>query len=304
MPSQWKEVAQLAFKGKRFEGHALDLDALAELGQFQKMVAETAKALWRAAHPDRQRLPKGFEECTRLCLRRIEEGSAVAPLEVWCEEPQQQEFLPSEPPEVDAAIAMTHDVYRAVADERPLPDSFPQSLIPEFERWGQRLTENEAIEFGAPARRPVCVTSSSRSRLASFADVSHEGPVDMAGEVLEADIRHGRFQMWPDDTTGVTVAFTPDQEDEVTNALRDHRSLRLRVVGRGRFSATGALERVTVVEQMHLQPAGEISYDPMAPSIESVLVELAREVPASEWDRLPSDLTDNLDHYLYGTSKR
>ncbi len=38
--------------------------------------------------------------------------------------------------------------------------------------------------------------------------------------------------------------------------------------------------------------------------IEEVLAELASEVPQQEWDSLPSDLTDNLDHYLYGTPKR
>ncbi len=32
--------------------------------------------------------------------------------------------------------------------------------------------------------------------------------------------------------------------------------------------------------------------------------ELAREVPAEEWAKLPADLTDNLDHYLYGTPKK
>lgn len=38
--------------------------------------------------------------------------------------------------------------------------------------------------------------------------------------------------------------------------------------------------------------------------IEEILKELAAEIPREEWDRLPSDLTDNLDHYLYGTPKR
>lgn len=80
MNGQWKEVAKLRFTGQRFQDHALDLSALAELSQFQKIVAETARALWKAEHPDRVRLPARFEERTRLCLRRIEEGSAVAPL--------------------------------------------------------------------------------------------------------------------------------------------------------------------------------------------------------------------------------
>ena len=32
--------------------------------------------------------------------------------------------------------------------------------------------------------------------------------------------------------------------------------------------------------------------------------ELAREVPQEEWDKLPKDLLDNLDHYLYGWPKK
>jgi hypothetical protein len=52
-----KEVVRLRFKRERFRDRALDLTALTELRQFQKIVAETAKALWRAAHPDQERLP-------------------------------------------------------------------------------------------------------------------------------------------------------------------------------------------------------------------------------------------------------
>jgi len=41
-----------------------------------------------------------------------------------------------------------------------------------------------------------------------------------------------------------------------------------------------------------------------ARAIEDIAAELAAEVPAQEWERLPADLTDNLDHYLYGTPKQ
>ena len=48
----------------------------------------------------------------------------------------------------------------------------------------------------------------------------------------------------------------------------------------------------------------ETAFDETARPIEEVLAELASEVPSDEWKKLPSDLTDNLDHYLYGTPKR
>jgi hypothetical protein len=39
------------------------------------------------------------------------------------------------------------------------------------------------------------------------------------------------------------------------------------------------------------------------PPIEERLRAIMADVPKEEWDRLPADLTDNLDHYIYGTPK-
>ncbi len=43
--------------------------------------------------------------------------------------------------------------------------------------------------------------------------------------------------------------------------------------------------------------------NPIRP-IEDELRDLAQAVPLEDWNRLPTDLTDHLDHYLYGTPKR
>jgi hypothetical protein len=128
--------------------------------------------------------------------------------------------------------------------------------------------------------------------------------VDVTGEVLEADVRQRKFQLWIDGQTHALVMFSDPQEVDVTTALRDHKSVRVRVKGQAEMSPQGKLLRVTEIEELVLGPAGEAPYDHSAPPIEEVLAGLAREVPQAEWDKLPSDLTDNLDHYLYGTPKR
>jgi prevent-host-death family protein len=46
-----------------------------------------------------------------------------------------------------------------------------------------------------------------------------------------------------------------------------------------------------------LRPAAPI------PSLEQVLDAIAQEVPDAKWERVPSDLAKNLDHYLCGTPK-
>lgn len=39
-------------------------------------------------------------------------------------------------------------------------------------------------------------------------------------------------------------------------------------------------------------------------SIQEELDRIWGDVPDEEWDKLPADLTDHLDHYIYGIDKR
>ena len=303
MSGKWKEVVRLTFKGERFRDHALDLRALSELSQFQKMVAETAKTLWRAANPTRERLPSHFEERVRLCLRRIEDGSATAPLEVFIEEKDQTAFWEPEPVEINEAVKLAHEVYEAIEADAQLPERFPRALLPEYARWGQSLDGDEAVEMQVCEKKPAYLTLANRQKLEKFVETPHEARVEISGEVFEADVKKGRFQLWSDEDTAVSVAFTPEQEDQVTTALKEHKTARMYVKGSGEYSPQGKLLRVLQVDELRLAPS-ETHYDKSARPIEDLLENLAREIPQEEWDKLPSDLNDNLDHYLYGVTKQ
>src|SRR5207245_1214471 len=113
-------------------------------------------------------------------------------------------------------------------DDQPIPETLPRNLLPEYERWGQGLLEDEVIEIETPSdKQPVRVTSQSRTRLAALADTPYEAEADVIGEILEADVRQRRSQIWVDGNTAVSVAFPAELEDEVTRALREHRTTRV-----------------------------------------------------------------------------
>jgi hypothetical protein len=38
--------------------------------------------------------------------------------------------------------------------------------------------------------------------------------------------------------------------------------------------------------------------------IEEVIADIVADVPEAEWEKLPSDLSEQLDHYVYGLPKR
>ena len=179
-----------------------------------------------------------------MCLREIVDGSAAAPLEVFIEEPEQKELWEPEPVEVNEAIDLAYRVFGAVHDDTPIPEEFPKELLPEYAKWGQGLADDEVLEFAPPGKATARVTARERGRLTALAEPPYEDEVDVAGHVLEADVRQKRFQLWLDDKTNVQVSFTDEQETEVTTALKDHEAVRLRVKGRGEFSPEGTLQRV------------------------------------------------------------
>src|SRR5450432_2511336 len=67
----------LIFRGARFQGAAMPLEALPELAAYRDLVLATARALYQNRHPERQRLPKGFDNGLRLVLDRVEAGSTT-----------------------------------------------------------------------------------------------------------------------------------------------------------------------------------------------------------------------------------
>ena len=63
----------------------------------------------------------------------------------------------------------------------------------------------------------------------------------------------------------------------------------------------GAIVRVTLDSAALPGPAAA---EKNGPTMEEKLAAIWADVPATEWARIPIDLTDHLDHYLYGTPKQ
>lgn len=49
---------------------------------------------------------------------------------------------------------------------------------------------------------------------------------------------------------------------------------------------------------------GEVASQSPSRSIEEEIADIAAEVPPDAWEALPADLSEQLDHYLYGTPKQ
>jgi Arc/MetJ-type ribon-helix-helix transcriptional regulator len=95
----------------------------------------------------------------------------------------------------------------------------------------------------------------------------------------------------------MTIQLPEDVENGILAAVRN-----------GRFvSVDAAMAEAARLLLQRLQEADaqrDASPACEAKPIWEEALELTADVPAQEWDKLPSDLAEQHDHYIYGTPKR
>ncbi len=296
-------LASLRFDGERFADHALDIDCVGELTAYKRLVMECAKELWRRAHPDYERLPKGFEEKLTLRFSEVIPGSAVVPLRrVVVQEQSQLDF----DDEFDRAAALIDEAIAAADADELLPAALPRNVIPLFRDFGRSLRDSETL-FVQSRHRPTAApyTAKARMRLADWTEASYEDVVDAIGEVNMANVRGGAFELIvAPGQPPVKGKFTEAQEAEVLNALQAHATTRLHVKGVGEFSqADRQLRKLLRVDSVAAATTTEPTYVEGVKPIWETLAELGASVPDEVWEQVPTDLAKRLDHYLYSSNE-
>jgi len=300
------EVATLRFEGERFKGHALDVECTQELIAYRNLVLECAKSLWRRKFPGRTRLPKGFEEGFRLQFDRLEEGSAVVPLQRVRLTTEQAELELED--EFDEAVSLIDQSIAAANVDDLLPAAFPANVIPLFREFGKTLRDDEVLftrARGASSEAPY--TTKARRRLAEWVEARYEDLIDVIGEVRMANVGPGRFALQLEVGGLLTLIegkYSPVDEAKVLDALHEHRTARLRVRGVGDFGTSDRmLKRFSRVDSVELAANEAPSFDDAAVPIWEQLSAIGRSAPAGAWDAVPTDLSVRIDEVVYGSGE-
>ena len=178
-----REIVRHSFNGGRFVDHGIDVDVLTDLLRYKHLIVEIAKELWRKNNPDRQRLPKNFDDEFALKFYSVEANCATIPLEREIRSEIQKSLWNVED-ELDDAVELVCAAIDAAAEDSAFPENFPKSLLPLFGEYGKTLREDEWIE-----QRPSRTNKMSRydsvvqRRLTRWIVEPYEDHVDVVGEV-------------------------------------------------------------------------------------------------------------------------
>lgn len=302
MTREKRELTTLRFSGERFDDHGLDVDVLPELSAYKELLVETAKQVWRRRNPSRQRLPRGFELGVSLKFFRLEHGSTAVPLVREVEVPQAPE-LPWQDTtdEIDEAAAIIDRTIANAQRQLAPPQELPREAVPLFENFGRTLRADESIELtsarvGTNAHYDPVV----RRFILDWLEPTYEDRVDLLGEVRGTDLDGSTFAIRIKDGRKIRGPFISAQETTILEALGHHQVKRLRVVGTGEFlRRDGSLNRITAVDSIEAVETGTEATEESPSSLLAMIANVSAIVPADEWSRVPRDLAERVDHYLY-----
>jgi hypothetical protein len=296
MSGKWIEIVELRFDGERFSGHALPLDALNELIEYQGIITKTAIELFKKKHPERERISRNFEQSTVLRFTHIGEGSAAIPLEAYFEDDVQLNAFEKEP--IVEAVELTGKTVASIQNNKALPDDLPRNVIPLFGRFGSTLKDNERIHIHPRHAKAVEYNSAVRACILEYAEKGYEDTVDVIGMVGAADVVNRTFHLYQAENIKFPVVFPPEAEEVVTTALKEHRFKKLAIKGWGEYAADGTLKKIVRLDELE-EVGQELIVQDNAGSIVDELLSLVADVPDEELRKLPKDFSSNHDKYLY-----
>mgnify|MGYP000912396797 CR=1 FL=1 len=139
---------KLRYVGSRFTGARMPLNVLSDLPAFRDLLVSFARDEWKERHPERKRVPKGFDASLTLDLTQIEDGSALPNL-VWSRDVAQQ-TLPGFEDELAEIVEESYvdivQLFEGAANGQAAPELSPDKLRA-LDKFGAGLLPNERIEL-------------------------------------------------------------------------------------------------------------------------------------------------------------
>ncbi|WP_127097458.1 hypothetical protein [Brachybacterium saurashtrense] len=221
-----KSLLQMKFDGGRFERNAFPASALAEVSRLSRLFVALAEDLWRADHPDRVRVPKGFGKRFELFLSDVAPGSAIPVLgsAALIEGPVGHldiDGTPRSDRELAAAAASAvSDAFISIVRNGALPDGFPEKAKREVSHLFSSLDPSEYPVFWGHDGEEYDYTFPIRSTFVdSLAPGSRMGTGQVAGRLsgVDADGRIGHLRMA--DGSVVSARYLPDLFEDFREAL-------------------------------------------------------------------------------------
>ena len=207
---------------------------------------------------------------------------------------------PTAEPSLDDALDLLWRIYDHQRSGSGVLRTVPAALLSQLSKLGSTLSANAQCTLSFNADRRTLLDKNLRESIVRFTKQVYEDRLDVIGRVTRANLNSRNFAIETTDRFTLEASLMQRYETAVLSALKEHQSMRVRLRGRGRYSADGMLQSVRQLDQidlLSLDQAGESAHQPPA---SEVIDRLTAHITPSEWSKLPPDLSEHFDDYLLG----
>lgn len=194
-----KDRYSLRYVGERFQGARLPLDVLADLPALRDLIAALAKQEFRQQHPDRKRVPQGFDKSISFSLTDIVDGSAIPVFELENEVAQQN--LPNIGAGMDEIVSRAYERVAKIVDgagNDDFPQALPDDAIRALSKLGANLQDPERIELRGTAGSDgdvVFLDAYRRKKLLTHIRETYTIEFEGVGELTGVDATQNSIQI-------------------------------------------------------------------------------------------------------------
>lgn len=239
-------------EGNRFEKHAIPLDVLRDLSVLEDMAIEVAKWRYLSDHPERSRTPRGFMDGVSLSLSAIEEGSAIAAIDMQTES---AELIDDAVVYFEKARDSILGVIGAAERSQSIEDVLPGSMLTYFNRFGRSLRDEETLVLYDPEADAIGVRLNQNIRrslvFASEQVKQYSKEAILRGTVPEADQERQTFQIQLVNGSRVQAKLEPVHSHTILRAFNNyHSGQKIAVQGVGTYDRTDRLQMLESVDHV------------------------------------------------------
>jgi hypothetical protein len=243
------EFLKPRFTGSRFDEHTLPVDVARDLAAYEELLIELAKHLWIIDHPDRKRVPRGFEKGFSLHLEGMVEDGSAKPLLSWVAAGALA-LQGGEGGYFEQARDLIADCVNASATGQVLPAKFPKKLLEYFNDFGRSLRDGESLELPRPAG-VAQLTPECRKKLVLDANQVYSKDVELTGRIGEIDWEKQTFRLRLETGSAVTAQL-PEHFNELTRQAGGKERTIVSIRGVGFYDAFDQLQKITETHHLEL----------------------------------------------------
>lgn len=263
------EFLRPRLNGPRFDGGAIPLEMLNDLSVLGEMIIAVAKWRYLQAHPDRQRSPRRFADGISFKLTGVEEGSAIAVIDMHSRprDVQGAPQFPGMPGEFDRYFDEARDyIIEAIATaelDESTTAKLPRKYLCYFDRIGGRLRDGESIDFNTPCNtKSARLTKDSRRKLlrtSRITEITEE--VIVRGSIPEADQDRMTFELQLPEGRKLRGVIHDRHRDVILQGFNSYTDAgKVLIRGIGKYDQQERLTSLEYMEDVNLLDPLDVDY--------------------------------------------